>query len=234
MQDTPPPSMLGMVMDDDDAEKEERRRLCLHLSGDAATRAALLCDAAAHHDDIVQQHRVRFVELSQIERQVIEDINERLPTSAHIAPFALLPPAIWESELEPRLMSWGLVSIHPHLNLYLPQSDAGNAVLYLPAAPASYPDSYTEGALREVRRIIASYEEACGPAPDAADEDALDDWLEREEEARLGAVEEILMLAEFLGRRLFGNEIVERHEGLFGKIMKEAMGFPSGLLLDRV
>ena len=237
MTDTPPPMMdpAGLMSADEDAE-DPRRRYCLPLAGAARERVAMIAAPEAHHDAIVQQHRTRFVELSHTERQVLSDINDRLPTSAHVAPFALLPPAIWEGGLEPRLMSWGLVSIHPYLNLYLPQSDAGNAVLYLPAAPASYPDSYAEGALREVRRIMARYEQARGPVPDAESEDetALEDWLEGEEEARLDAVEEILMLAEFLARRLFGNEIVERHEGLFGKIMKEAMGFPSGLMLEKV
>ncbi len=237
MTDTPPPMMdpASLVPEDEEAE-DPRRRYCLPLSGPLRERVAMIAAPDDHHDAIVQQHRTRFVELSHTERQVLSDINDRLPASAHVAPFALLPPAIWEGGLEPRLMSWGLVTIHPHLNLYLPQSDAGNAVLYLPSAPAAYPDSYAEGALREVRRIMARYEEARGPVPDPdrAQDEVLEDWLMAEEEARLDAVEEILMLAEFLARRLFGNEIVERHEGLFGKIMKEAMGFPPGLMLEKV
>ncbi len=230
-----PPDMLAASSESNDGD-DPRWRYCLPLQGPVRERVAILAAPEDHHETIVRQHRTRFVELSHTERQVLADINDRLPTSAHVAPFALLPPAIWEGGLEPRLMSWGLVTIHPYLNLYLPRSDAGNAVLYLPAAPVSYPDSYAEGALREARGIMARYEEARGPVPDPAaeTEEALQDWLIAEEEARLDAVEELLMLAEFLARRLFGNEIVERHEGLFGKIMKEAMGFPAGLMLERV
>jgi hypothetical protein len=231
MHDGMPPADMPEM----DEEQDARARLCLQFSALPAARVAMLADVEASHDEIAGHYQARLMEMSQVERQVISGINDSLPTNAHVVPFSLLPPAIWESGLEAQLMAWGLVTIHPYLNMYLPGNESGNAVLYLPAAPATYPDSYTEGAVREVRNIAARYEQACGPAPAAgADEAALEDWLEREEAARLDAVEEVLMLAEFLARRLFGNEIVERHEGLFGKIMKEAMGFPSGLMLEKV
>ncbi len=217
-------------------DSDPRSRLCLPLVGDCRRVVAMLADAQEQSEAIVQQHQARFVELSQQERQVLDDINERLPENARIMPFSLLPPAIWETDLQPTLMSWGLVQVHPYLNMYLPQTEAGYVTLHLPPVPQTYPDSYHEGALREVRAICTRYEEARGPVPDAenASESELEDWLEEEEAHRLDAVEEILMLAEFLARRLLGNETVERHEGLFGSVMKRAMGFPPGLLMERV
>ena len=235
MTDFSDPRVVMPAMDDEDVADDPRLRLCLPLVGEASKVIAWLTDPEARREEIVQHHQQRFVELSQMERQVLDDINEQLPESARIMPFSLLPPAVWESELEARLMSWGLVPIHPYLNMYLPQTEAGNAVLHLPAAPQSYHDSYTEGSLREIRRICATYKESCGAAPgEGASEDDMEEWLEAEEAHRLDAVEEILMLAEFLARRLLGNEIVERHEGLFGSVMKRAMGFPPGLMMDRV
>ncbi len=225
-----------MPADEETAEDDPRARLCLPLVGDCRRVVAMLANAEGEREAIVQQHQARFVELSQQERQVLDDINERLPENARIMPFSLLPPAIWETELQPVLMSWGLVQVHPYLNMYLPQTEAGYVTLHLPAVPQSYPESYQEGALREVRAICDRYEEARGAAPDTASapESELEDWLAAEEEHRLDAVEEILMLAEFLARRLLGNETVERHEGLFGSVMKRAMGFPAGLLMERV
>ncbi len=227
-----------VVMPAEDAAEEQdvRTLLCLPLVGDCRRVVSMLVDAAGEHEAIARQHQARFMELSQAERQALDDINERLPENARIMPFSLLPPAVWETDLQPRLMSWGLVQVHPYLNMYLPQTEAGYAMLHLPPVPQTYPDSYHEGALREVRAICARYEEARGPAPDAvqASESDLEDWLEEEEAHRLDAVEEILMLAEFLARRLLGNETVERHEGLFGSVMKRAMGFPPGLLMERV
>ena len=221
---------------DDGAETDDPRlKLCLPLVGEARQLVAWLTAPLEQREAIAQHHRQRFVELSQMERQVLDDINAQLPENARIMPFSLLPPAVWESELEARLMSWGLVPVHPYLNMYLPQTEAGNAVLHLPSVPQAYHESYSDGALREIRRICAAYAERCAPAPDAAaNECAVEDWLQAEEELRLEAVEEILMLAEFLARRLLGNEIVERHEGLFGSVMKRAMGFPAGLLMHRV
>ncbi len=234
MSDFTAPRVIMPTMDDEPAD-DPRQRMCLPLVGETRQVVAWLTDPEGQREAIVQHHQQRFVELSQMERQVLDDINEQLPENARIMPFSLLPPAVWESELEARLMSWGLVPIHPYLNMYLPQTEAGNAVLHLPAVPQSYHESYTEGALRELHRICAVYAESRGPAPDAAaSESELEDWLEAEEGYRLEAIEEILMLAEFLARRLLGNEIVERHEGLFGSVMKRAMGFPPGLLMERV
>ncbi|WP_038036440.1 hypothetical protein [Thermopetrobacter sp. TC1] len=235
MRDFSEPRVMAPV-DEDSAGDDPRRSYCLPLSADDAMIFRWLTDPKGEREAIVNHHKARFVAMSQQERQVLDDINERLPASAQVAPFSLLPPAVWETELEARLMSWGLVPVHPYLNMYLPVSDGGNPVLHLPAAPQTYPDSYTEGALRELHRICNHYGEACAalerPQPD--DACALADWLEEEEALRLDAVEEILMLAEFLARRLLGNEIVERHEGLFGAVMKKAMGFPPGLLMERV
>ena len=236
MSDFTNPHVILPAQDALAEDEDPRSRLCLPLVGDCRSIVAMLADAQGQREAIVQQHQARFVELSQTERQVLDDINERLPESARIMPFSLLPPAVWETELQPTLMSWGLVQVHPYLNLYLPQTEAGYAVLHLPPAPQTYPDSYHEGALREVRAICARYEQARGPVPDpeTASESELEDWLEQEEAHRLDAVEGILMLAEFLARRLLGNETVERHEGLFGSVMKRAMGFPPGLLMERV
>ena len=236
MSDFSEPRMIMPVSETPAEAEDPRSRLCLPLVGDCRRVVAMLADAEAGHEAIVQQHRARFVELSQRERRVLDEINERLPESARVMPFSLLPPAVWETDLQPTLMSWGLVQVHPYLNLYLPETEAGNAMLYLPAVPRSCPDSYSEGALREARAIRARYRRARGPVPDAAraSESELEDWLAEEESHRLNAVEEILALAEFLARRLLGNEIVERHEGLFGSVMKKAMGFPPGLLLQRV
>jgi hypothetical protein len=235
MPDLPPP-LIPSPDTRGEEENDPRRRLCHPLQAPVRRRVAMLADAPAHHDEIVGHMRLRLMELSQTEREVLSGINDRLPASAHVSPFAMLPPAVWESPFAAFMLAWGLATVHPYLNLYLPRSDAGNAVLYLPAAPPAYPDSYAEGAMRELRRIHHRYAETRGPAPDHRrdSESTLRDWLAGEEQARLEAAEEILMLAEFLVRRLFGNEIVERHEGLFGAVMKRAMGFPAGLLLERV
>ncbi len=235
MTDFSDPRVVMPALEEEGREDDPRARMCLPLIGEARQLVAWLADPEAERETIVRHHQQRFVALSQTERQVLDDINEQLPENARIMPFSLLPPSVWQSELEARLMSWGLVPIHPYLNMYLPQSEAGNAVLHLPAAPRSYHESHSEGALREVRRICEAYVERRGPAPDAAaGAEVLEEWLEAEEEQRLEAVEGVLMLAEFLARRLLGNEIVERHEGLFGSVMKRAMGFPPGLLMDRV
>lgn len=220
---------------DDAPPGDIRPLLCLELAGPDAELVALLADAEAEREAIVRHHEARFMELSRTERRVLDDINDSLPLNARVAPFALLPPALWETELEPLLMSWGMVQVHPWLNMYLPTSEAGDPVLHLPAAPADYPGGYLEGALREARRVCAEYTAARpAPPPAGAGAERRAAWLAAEREARLHAVEGIVMLAEFLARRLFGNDIVERHEGLFGAVMKKAMGFPAGLLLGRV
>ncbi len=235
MSDFSTPRVMQPANDESDND-DLRRRYCLPLAADDAVIRRWLMDPKGEREAIVHHHKARFVALSQQERQVLDEINARLPASAQVAPFSLLPPAVWETELEARLMSWGLVPVHPYLNMYLPVSDGGNPILHLPAAPQTYLDSYTEGALRELGRIFDRYVKDCTALepPLANDAHDLARWLEEEETLRLEAVEEILMLAEFLARRLLGNEIVERHEGLFGAVMKKALGFPPGLLLDRV
>lgn len=160
--------------------------------------------------------QARFDKLRAEQDAFVASINEQLPDTAKVIPWAMIPWSVWSQQHADFLLGvCELYPVGPWNMLLLPEDEAGALVLDLPQHLHGIPAGLEDAANRVIGEIREKFSEAHGRAGAAlaqGDTSALDDYTKVRNELTANVVG----LAHALGASTYGEDAYARHKALFG------------------
>ncbi|WP_193175839.1 hypothetical protein [Oricola nitratireducens] len=160
------------------------------------------------------QLQARHDRLYEDEKRFIAKVNSQLPHE--VSPWAMIPWPVWQGQHGDFLLkTLETFPIGPWNTMLLPVTEKGALVYDLPKHPMSVDPSQAAAAERligEIRAEVVRAHEETGRRLEAGDTGSLGEFHDKVEKAKA----DVRGLAFFIGSKVFGDKVWQRHMDLFG------------------